>query len=121
MPTVTVEGHDVEVEVLPGEPILGALCRRGYSYRFGCRRGGCGVCKVHLVSGEVEYHKTVAPTVLSVEDRGDGVCLTCRAVPVTDVVIRLGTGDRLRSLAILQLGGPGRCQPRPEPKGTEIP
>ena len=35
MPTVAVEGYDVEVETQPGEPILGALCRRGYTYKFG--------------------------------------------------------------------------------------
>lgn len=104
---MAVEGHGVEVESRPGETILGALCRRGYSYRFGCRRGGCGVCKVRLVSGQVEYQKTVAETVLSQADRDDGVCLSCRAVPLTDVVIRLGAEDQLRSLSILQLGGGG--------------
>lgn len=111
MPTVAVEGHDVSVESRPGEPILGALCRRGYSYRFGCRRGGCGVCKVHLVSGEVEYPKVVAKTVLSQTDRDEGVCLSCRAVPLTDVVIRLGCGDQLRSVPIFMLGGGAHSAP----------
>ncbi|WP_328361535.1 2Fe-2S iron-sulfur cluster-binding protein [Mycobacterium sp. NBC_00419] len=101
MPAVSVEGYDVEVETRPGEPILGALCRRGYTYKFGCRRGGCGVCKVHLVSGEVAYPKTVAETVLPDSDRDGGVCLSCRAVPVTDVVIRLDAEDQLRRVGIL--------------------
>lgn len=100
MPTVGVDGHDVEVESQPGEPILGTLCRAGYTYRFGCRRGGCGVCKVYLVSGQVVYPKAVAETVLSTTDRLDGVCLSCRAVPISDVVIRLDATDRLRRIGI---------------------
>lgn len=119
MPTVAVEGHDIEVESRPGEPILGALCRRGYSYKFGCRRGGCGACKVHLVSGRVDYPKAVSETVLPEPDRRDGICLSCRAVPVTDVVIRLSAGDRLRSVAIFLLGGEAKTATRPHAKGTK--
>lgn len=119
MPAVAVEGHDIEVESRPNEPILGALCRRGYSYKFGCRRGGCGVCKVHLVSGQVDYPKAVAETVLSVADRRDGVCLSCRAVPVTDVVIRLSAGDRLRGVGLFLLGGKAKSANRPYAKGID--
>lgn len=96
MPTVAVDGHDVELDCRAGETIMGSLSRHGFTYRIGCRRGGCGFCKVDLLSGEVEYNKVVSPTVLSEAERGDGVCLSCRAVPVTDVVIRLSEGDELR-------------------------
>jgi len=116
---VAVEGHDIEVETRPGEPILGALCRRGYTHRFGCRRGGCGVCRVRLVSGRVDYPKVVAESVLSTADRRDGFCLSCRAVPVTDVVIRLGAGDLLRTVAMFQLGRGAGSAPPLEAKGIE--
>lgn len=119
MPKVAVEGHDIAVEAAPGEPILGALCRCGYTYRFGCRRGGCGVCKVQLVSGQVDYLKNVAETVLSNVERHEGICLTCRAIPITDVVIRLGSGDRLRTVALLRLGNADRCVPHHKAKATE--
>ncbi|MEE6176955.1 2Fe-2S iron-sulfur cluster-binding protein [Mycobacterium sp. 050134] len=112
MPLVAVEGYDVEVEARPGEPILAVLRRKGYTYKFGCRRGGCGVCMVHLVSGQVDYPKAVADTVLSAADRRGGQCLSCRAVPLTDVVIRLGIGDRLHTKAIFQLGGQGLSVPK---------
>ncbi len=75
---------------------MGTLSRHGFTYRIGCRRGGCGFCKVNLLSGDVEYNKAVSPAVLSDTERADGVCLSCRAVPVTDVVIRLSSGDQLR-------------------------
>ncbi|TGD86037.1 2Fe-2S iron-sulfur cluster binding domain-containing protein [Mycolicibacterium sp. CH28] len=120
MPTVAVEGYDAEVEALPGEAILGALCRRGYSFKFGCRRGGCGVCKVHLVSGQVTYPKTVAESVLPEGDRAGGVCLTCRAVPVTDVVIRLGDDDQLRRAGIFRLAGGIRSAAGLQSKGTTV-
>ena len=120
MPTVAVEGYDVEVEIQPGEPILGALCRRGYTYKFGCRRGGCGVCKVLLVSGQVAYPKAVAETVLPESDRHDGVCLSCRAVPITDVVIRLDAEDQLRRIGIFLLDSGTKSAPGLQAKGTKV-
>jgi CDP-4-dehydro-6-deoxyglucose reductase len=77
------------------ETMLAAMVRSGFLYRFGCKRGGCGVCKVHLVAGEVRYERPIAPTVLSDTERAAGVCLSCRAVPLTDVIIALQEGDRL--------------------------
>lgn len=120
MPTVAVEGHDVQVETQPGEAILGTLCRTGYTYRFGCRRGGCGVCKVHLVSGQVTYPKTVADAVLSDGERLNGLCLSCRAVPVTDVVIRLDAGDQLRRIGLFLLAGRTTPAPASRAKGTRV-
>ena len=101
MPTVTVAGTDVGVQAKGGEAILAALYRNGYAYKIGCRRGGCGVCKLDLVEGEVSYPITVAPTVLSEDDKAAGTCLSCRAVPETDVVLRLAADDRLRCVAPL--------------------
>lgn len=96
MAVLRIQPPGIAVELLDGEPILSALKRCGYTHRFGCRRGGCGVCKVDLVSGAVRYPQRVAPQVLGLDERADGVCLSCRAVAVDDVVIRLRVGDRLR-------------------------
>lgn len=101
MRTISVANADVTVSAKPGEPILAALARAGYSYRSGCRRGGCGFCKVEIVEGAVGYPVRVADTVLSPAERRDGVCLSCRAVPSTDVVIRLRDDDNLRCVAPL--------------------
>ena len=101
MPNVTVAGTDVVVQAKGGEAILAALYRNGYAYKIGCRRGGCGVCKLDLVEGEVSYPITVAPTVLSEDEKAAGTCLSCRAVPETDVVIALTPDDQLRCVAPL--------------------
>lgn len=100
MPTVHVQPDGIEVQARPGECILGALNRSGYGYRIGCRRGGCGICMVDLVSGEVEYPTTVSDSVLGDEDRHGGSCLSCRAIPVRAVVIRL-RNDQLRCTSTL--------------------
>ncbi|MES4889584.1 2Fe-2S iron-sulfur cluster-binding protein [Streptomyces sp. NPDC096012] len=97
MATVTVEPDGITVALRPGECVLSALYRSGYGYRTGCRRGGCGICKVDLVEGEVVYPATVATSVLTAEERAGGTCLSCRAVPEEDIVIRL-RDERLRRL-----------------------
>jgi ferredoxin len=95
LPTGTV------ITTLPDETISGALVRAGYLIRVGCKRGGCGICKVHLREGEVRYERRVAETVLGDDDKALGICLSCRAVPLTDVVIELQEGDKLRLMSPL--------------------
>ena len=63
---------------------------------MGCRRGGCGICKVRLVLGEVRYERPISTSVLTDDERVEGICLSCRAVPITNIVIELQEGDRLR-------------------------
>lgn len=89
VPSVTVLPDGVTVELREGETVLEGLYRSGYAYRTGCRRGGCGVCKVDLREGEVEYNRTIAATVLTDEERATGTCLTCRAVPAGPITIEL--------------------------------
>ncbi|MEB3022121.1 2Fe-2S iron-sulfur cluster-binding protein [[Mycobacterium] crassicus] len=87
MALLRMQPGNVELTVHENESILDAIIRGGYTCRFGCRRGGCGQCKADLVSGEVEYRKKVADSVLSEEERADGVVLTCRTHPVSDEVV----------------------------------
>lgn len=100
-PTVTVRPGDLCVCVREGETILDAVMRGGFAYRYACRRGGCVECKVQLVSGEVVYNKRIAKMIFPDEERERGVCLSCRAVPVTDVVIELQAGDELKCVSPL--------------------
>lgn len=89
MPRVTVQPEAVSVELREGETILDGLFRNGFAYRVGCRRGGCAICMVDLVGGEVDYSRPIAEKVLSEADKAAGSCLSCRAVPRTDVTITL--------------------------------
>lgn len=101
MHSVTILPDEVELPVNDGETILDAVLRDGFTYRFGCRRGGCTQCKLALVAGEVRYGKRIAPEVLSDEERMRGVCLSCRAIPESDVVIRLQEDDHLKCVSPL--------------------
>ncbi|MGD9527423.1 2Fe-2S iron-sulfur cluster-binding protein [Pseudonocardia sp.] len=93
---MTVLPDGVSIPTRDGETVLAALGRAGLRYRVGCRRGGCGICKVQLSLGEVTYERTVAESVLSDEEKVEGICLSCRAVPITNIVIELQEGDKLR-------------------------
>jgi len=96
-PTIrlTAEPDGITIEVRPGETVLEAMHAAGLGYRTGCRRGGCTVCKVDLVSGEVEHRQPIADTVMTEQEYVDGTCLTCKALPQGDVTIRL-RDERIR-------------------------
>jgi uncharacterized 2Fe-2S/4Fe-4S cluster protein (DUF4445 family) len=94
MPTVRIEPSGFEAHLDEGEPVLAGLFRCGYTVRqIGCRRGGCGICKIELVSGEVTYEKVVADTVLTAEEQRRGHCLTCRAIPAGDITLHIDEVD----------------------------
>lgn len=99
MPRLTVAGTDIQLQLLPGEAILAGLHRNGYAVNAGCRRGGCGICKADLEDGKVSYPQVVADTVLSQQERTDGVCLICRAVPDGDVAVAIPPDFKLRCVA----------------------
>lgn len=83
--------------------MLAALHRQGYAVRAGCRRGGCGVCKLDLLDGAVTYTHVVAETVLSEQDKADGVCLACRATPAGDITVSVQQADLTRSNPLFAL------------------
>jgi ferredoxin len=54
----------------------------------GCRGGGCGVCKVHVLSGS--YTKRVMSREhVSEEDEAQGRVLACRVRPTSEVLLRV--------------------------------
>lgn len=93
MPVVTIHPTGEEIWLDPEETILAGLYKAGYAYTIGCRRGGCAICKVDCHRGEFDYNRPIAAEVLTDEERLDGTCLTCRAVPTTDVTIEMREGD----------------------------
>jgi len=126
MSDVTVLPDGIRIPAAAGETVLAALGRAGLRYRIGCRRGGCGVCKLQLVAGEVRYERPVAESVLSDDEKVQGICLSCRAVPITNVIVELQEGDRLRRVlpygfASMNGGRPTPARPMTKsdlPKGT---
>lgn len=70
--------------VAPGQTVLEAATARGVPIPFSCALGGCGSCRVRVVSGEVEQDE---PNCLLPRERADGLTLACIARPRTDLEI----------------------------------
>jgi anaerobic selenocysteine-containing dehydrogenase/ferredoxin-NADP reductase len=60
--------------------ILATAERDGLDLPSGCRVGQCESCAVRVVSGQVRH-------LVDRSDLDDGFCLTCQAVPLSDVVL----------------------------------
>ena len=73
--------------VSPGQTILEAAIAAGVNLPYGCKDGACGSCKCQKISGEVE-HAQHASGALTPEEAAAGMVLTCRAQPVSDVVLQ---------------------------------
>jgi CDP-4-dehydro-6-deoxyglucose reductase len=85
--TVIVDG--VAVAVRPGETVFDTIMRGGFRIPYACRRGRCAACKVQLISGQVVYTTSVPRQLFSDEERAAGICLSCTALPMGDVHVRL--------------------------------
>jgi ferredoxin len=77
------------------ETVLSAILRSGAKVVFGCRGGGCGTCKMRLISGRVEYGRCSA-AVLPEEEKGEGSFLSCQARPLSDLTVALTATNRYR-------------------------
>jgi ferredoxin len=80
------------------ETVLSAILRSGARVFFGCTGGGCGVCKLHLFSGQVDYGR-YSGAALSEEEKREGFFLSCQARPFSDLTIRLTEANRYRKAA----------------------
>ena len=77
-----------EIECGPGETVLEAAFRNGYSFGHGCREGQCSACKCFLLEGDVSLAR-YSSFALSDAERSNGYALMCRALPDRDLVIEL--------------------------------
>ena len=89
MPVITIHPTGEVIYLEPGETVLSGLYKAGFAYTVGCKRGGCGICKVDILAGEFAYNRPVAESVVSETERADGTCLSCRAVPESDLTIEM--------------------------------
>jgi CDP-4-dehydro-6-deoxyglucose reductase len=81
--TLEPSGHTFTTE--KGETILEAADRHGIALPYGCRNGACGSCASTLVSGSVIYPDDDE---LVTSNRPDDYCLTCQAMPGSDITLR---------------------------------
>jgi CDP-4-dehydro-6-deoxyglucose reductase len=82
--TIQPSGHLFSVE--PGEALLEAALRQGFTLPYGCRNGACGSCKGKIISGSFEYG-VYQEGALSEEEKAEGKALFCQAKPAGDLII----------------------------------
>ena len=94
--TLTLEGHGAG-SGFAGERVLVALERAQGGGQLkdmpcrlpvGCRRGGCGVCRVRVLEGDYR-RDPMSRTHVSAEDEAAGVVLSCCIYPLSDLSLRL--------------------------------
>ncbi|KYO84084.1 2Fe-2S iron-sulfur cluster-binding protein [Pseudomonas aeruginosa] len=78
------------------QSVLDAMVREGLNcVPVGCRGGGCGLCKVRVLTGEYQCgpmsHRHVPPEV-----RAHGEVLACRLYPLGDLLIEHCAGRTQR-------------------------
>ena len=95
---ITLEGHG-EASGYAHERVLTALERaQGFGrlknlprrLPVGCRRGGCGICRVHVTSGRFRSD-VMSRAHVSEADEAAGIVLACCIYPLSDLVLRLAT------------------------------
>jgi ferredoxin len=70
------------------EFILEAMKRsRCGPVHYGCFGGGCGVCKMRVISGEYRAEKRMSRAYVSKEEQEGGVVLICCVRPCEDMII----------------------------------
>ncbi|UPJ26387.1 2Fe-2S iron-sulfur cluster-binding protein [Bradyrhizobium sp. CW1] len=89
---LSVYGSKVNAILRPGATILETLLEQGVEYPHGCTTGFCGLCKSHLLSGQVE-HLDYLDSALSEEERRVGLILPCCAIPTSDCLIEPAVSD----------------------------
>lgn len=90
MPPFTVRVNDQSFACREREDIFKALARTAsVPLPRGCRNGGCGICKIRLVEGEVDVTGPQSRRHITLADEYDRVMLGCRTTPRGDICIEL--------------------------------
>lgn len=93
---IQLDGHDKPFPCRSNETVLEAMERAWGASRViigtkripvGCRRGGCGVCRVLVSSGTYRVGPTGRNHV-SVEEEQQGYALACRLTPDSDLTMK---------------------------------
>lgn len=84
-------------EVAADQTILEAALAQRIGLPYGCRHGTCGSCTAQLLAGQVDYPGGDAQ---ALEGQPANACLTCQAVPTSDLVLRVAEVERLSDIEV---------------------
>lgn len=87
--TVTFADTGKSFRARTADSLLEGLRRLGVGgVPVGCRGGGCGVCRVEVISGRWQAFRPMGADHVSAADRAEGRVLACCIRPTEDLTIR---------------------------------
>ena len=70
------------------ESVLAAMRRANAGpIRYGCFGGGCGACKMRIISGSYVVCKPMSRAHVSANEQQTGVALLCCVQPTSDLIL----------------------------------
>lgn len=84
--SVAISGQAIIFDCREDEYLFAAIRRAGVIIQSGCRGGGCGICKVRLIDGEVA-REAMSREHISEAEESAGFLLSCRVKPLSDLVL----------------------------------
>jgi|JI10StandDraft_1071094.scaffolds.fasta_scaffold75574_2 ferredoxin len=86
---VTLEGSGLQFRCRDDENMLVGMRYQGPDgVQVGCRGGGCGVCRVQVLSGTYTAKK-MSKAHITADDLAHNIVLSCRIFPTSDLSVRL--------------------------------
>ena len=102
--TIRVVGSEEKFSCAPDVTVLRAMEMVGRGgIPVGCRGGGCGVCKISVVEGEIRTRK-MSRAHISVQDEQNKTVLACRTYAESDLLVEVVHQGRVRPQALLEPG-----------------
>jgi ferredoxin len=92
---IDLSGHDKSITAHADQSVLQTLIAAAVAViPVGCRGGGCGICRIKVVSGRYRT-KVMSRSRISEDDERDGIVLACRVFPESDLsIVSLPLGKR---------------------------
>ena len=88
---ILVKDTGVAFDCDEGVPVLHAMIHNGQGpVKHGCCGGGCGVCKVQIISGDFFMFKPMSAAHINEADKKQGRALLCCIQPRSDMLITAG-------------------------------
>ncbi|MGR8918307.1 MAG: 2Fe-2S iron-sulfur cluster-binding protein [Gammaproteobacteria bacterium] len=105
---ITIEEAGESFPCATGQNVLAAMERLGHrGIPVGCRGGGCGICRVQVLGdGRYRTLKMSRAQVPEV-DQARGVCLACKLIPESDLLLKPLGVLRTRIMHDTPAGGAG--------------
>ena len=85
---ISIKDTEAEFECSEHESVFAAMIRsRKGPVTYGCCGGGCGVCRMKIVSGDYEIYKKMSRAHVSAQDIEQKILLLCCVQPRSDMSI----------------------------------